>query len=197
MATAGKTGTTTSNKDLWFCGFTPYYTCAVWGGYDDNKECGYDTSFRFRLWKGIMSRIHENLESKDFDTNAGLEKVSVCSITGKLPRSGCPTETEYFTEDTVPTETCPGHSSYDSGSNYNNDNNSNNGNTGDTNNGNTGNNSGGNTGGNSGGKTGGGIRGASVGGAPGDNIRGSCWCTLGDTKGEHRAEKTRHDHRQI
>ena len=70
MATAGKTGTTTSNKDLWFCGFTPYYTCAVWGGYDDNKECGYDTSFRFRLWKGIMSRMHEILESKDFDTNA-------------------------------------------------------------------------------------------------------------------------------
>ena len=45
MPVAGKTGTTTSNKDLWFCGFTPYYTCAVWGGYDDNKECDYDTSF--------------------------------------------------------------------------------------------------------------------------------------------------------
>ena len=30
MPVAGKTGTTTSNKDLWFCGFTPYYTCAVW-----------------------------------------------------------------------------------------------------------------------------------------------------------------------
>ena len=37
MPVAGKTGTTTSNKDLWFCGFTPYYTCAVWGGYYDNK----------------------------------------------------------------------------------------------------------------------------------------------------------------
>ena len=63
MPVAGKTGTTTSNKDLWFCGFTPYYTCAVWGGYDDNKECNYDTNFRFRLWKGIMSRVHENLET--------------------------------------------------------------------------------------------------------------------------------------
>ena len=59
MPVAGKTGTTTSNKDLWFCGFTPYYTCAVWGGYDDNKECDYDTSFRFRLWKGIMSRMEQ------------------------------------------------------------------------------------------------------------------------------------------
>lgn len=74
MPVAGKTGTTTSNKDLWFCGFTPYYTCAVWGGYDDNKECDYDTSFRFRLWKGIMSRIHENLESKDFKVPTSVEK---------------------------------------------------------------------------------------------------------------------------
>ena len=61
MPVAGKTGTTTSNKDLWFCGFTPYYTCAVWGGYDDNKECSYDTNFRFRIWKSIMSRVHANL----------------------------------------------------------------------------------------------------------------------------------------
>lgn len=84
MPVAGKTGTTTSNKDLWFCGFTPYYTCAVWGGYDDNKECDYDTSFRFRLWKGIMSRIHENLESKDFKVPTSVEKKSICTITGKL-----------------------------------------------------------------------------------------------------------------
>ncbi len=66
MPVAGKTGTTTPNKDLWFCGFTPYYTCAVWGGYDDNKECNYDTNFRFRLWKGIMSSVHERLETKEF-----------------------------------------------------------------------------------------------------------------------------------
>ena len=39
MPVAGKTGTTSDNKDLWFCGYTPYYTCAVWGGCDDNKEC--------------------------------------------------------------------------------------------------------------------------------------------------------------
>ena len=82
MPVAGKTGTTTSNKDLWFCGFTPYYTCAVWGGYDDNKECDYDTSFRFRLWKGIMSRIHENLEEKDFKVPSSVERKSICTITG-------------------------------------------------------------------------------------------------------------------
>ena len=109
MPVAGKTGTTTSNKDLWFCGFTPYYTCAVWGGYDDNKECDYDTSFRFRLWKGIMSRIHENLEEKDFKVPSSVERKSICTITGKLAGSGCPSITEYFAKDTLPAETCSGH----------------------------------------------------------------------------------------
>ena len=118
MPVAGKTGTTTSNKDLWFCGFTPYYTCAVWGGYDDNKECDYDTSFRFRLWKGIMSRIHENLEEQDFKVPSSVERKSICTITGKLAGSGCPSITEYFAKDTLPAETCSGHGySYGSKSN--------------------------------------------------------------------------------
>ena len=110
MPVAGKTGTTTSNKDLWFCGYTQYYTCAVWGGYDDNKECNYDTSFRFRIWKGIMSRIHDGLEYKEFDTTKGLIQKTVCTLTGKLAVAGqCPSATEYFAEGTEPTETCPGH----------------------------------------------------------------------------------------
>ncbi len=109
MPVAGKTGTTTSNKDLWFCGFTPYYTCAVWGGYDDNKQCNSDTTFRFRIWKGIMSRIHEPLEYKEFDSTAHMVKKTVCSYSGLLPGKGCPTATEYFTEDSIPTKYCPGH----------------------------------------------------------------------------------------
>ncbi len=108
MTTAGKTGTTTSNKDLWFVGFTPYYTCAVWGGYDDNEECNSDTTFRFRLWKGIMSRIHEGLENKDFDT-VELVKKTVCSVSGLLPTSGCPTSTEVLAIDEVPTTRCTGN----------------------------------------------------------------------------------------
>ncbi len=109
MPVAGKTGTTTSNKDLWFCGFTPYYTCAVWGGYDDNKQCNSDTTFRFRIWKGIMSRIHESLEYKEFDSTSHMVKKTVCSYSGLLPGKGCPTTTEYFTEDSIPTKYCPGH----------------------------------------------------------------------------------------
>ena len=110
MPVAGKTGTTTSNVDLWFCGFTPYYTCAVWGGYDDNKPYNSDTNFRFRIWKSIMSRIHQNLEPKDFKMPSSVEKKTICSETGKLAVSGsCPAITEYFATDTAPTEVCPGH----------------------------------------------------------------------------------------
>lgn len=110
MPVAGKTGTTSSNVDLWFCGFTPYYTCAVWGGYDDNKPCNSDMNFRFRIWKSIMSRIHQNLEPKDFKMPSSVEKKTVCSETGKLAVSGsCPAITEYFATDTAPTEVCPGH----------------------------------------------------------------------------------------
>lgn len=109
MPVAGKTGTTTSNVDLWFCGYTPYYTCAVWGGYDDNKACNYDTTFRFRIWEGIMSRIHEDLEYTDFDMENAMEKKTVCSLSGLLARDGCPTVTEYFAEGDVPTEACTGH----------------------------------------------------------------------------------------
>ena len=110
MPVAGKTGTTTSNNDLWFCGFTPYYTCAVWGGYDDNTECSYDTNFRFRIWKSIMSRVHANLETKEFTMPASVQQKTVCSISGLLAVSGnCPGITEYFATDTLPTESCPGH----------------------------------------------------------------------------------------
>ena len=109
MPVAGKTGKTTSNKDLWFCGFTPYYTCAVWGGYDDNKQCNSDTSFRFRLWKGIMERIHEELPYRDFEMPASVERKSVCRLTGMLARSGCPTVTEYFDMNALPDEVCTGH----------------------------------------------------------------------------------------
>lgn len=87
MPVAGKTGTTTSNVDLWFCGYTPYYTCAVWGGYDDNKSVS-ETSYRFRIWRGIMDRIHDDLEPKKFEMTNNIVKKTVCKETGLLPYNG-------------------------------------------------------------------------------------------------------------
>ena len=193
MPVAGKTGTTTSNKDLWFCGFTPYYTCAVWGGYDDNKECDYDTSFRFRLWKGIMSRIHENLEEKDFKVPSSVERKSICTITGKLAGSGCPSITEYFAKDTLPSETCSGHGySYGSKSNSSTeDGNSSNANTsGDSNGEDSSNSTTGNTTGNTttgGDTTGGNTAGGSTGGSTCGNTGSS---TGGNTGGSTGSDTT-------
>ena len=110
MAVAGKTGTTEAYNDLWFVGYTPYYTCAVWSGYDNNEKLpDYARNFHKKLWKKVMTRIHEDLPSKEFDKPASVEKLSVCSETGLLPRAGCPVITEYFDVGTMPTEYCDQH----------------------------------------------------------------------------------------
>ena len=109
MPVAGKTGTTTANKDIWFCAFTPYYTCAVWSGYDENKEMN-NTVFHLQIWKAIMSRIHANLEPREFTMPPTVEQKTVCSITGQLAVSGsCPGITELFATDNPMADRCPGH----------------------------------------------------------------------------------------
>ncbi len=118
MAIAGKTGTTTKNRDALFAGFTPYYTCVVWGGFDDNtpQESG-TTSYPKSIWRSVMSRIHENLEYKDFVMPENITTATVCKKSGRLvvaghcdsdPR-GSMVETEYFAEGSVPTEYCNHH----------------------------------------------------------------------------------------
>lgn len=118
MPQAGKSGTTTANRDCLFAGYTPYYTCVVWGGYDDNAtQSGGQTSYPKKIWKAVMSRIHEGLEYRDFTKPNGLVSAAVCRESGKLPIGGvCDSDprgsavyTEYFAEGTVPTEYCDHH----------------------------------------------------------------------------------------
>lgn len=65
---AGKTGTTNDKKDGWFCGYTPYYTTAVWVGYDSPKTVAdlYGSTYPGRIWHDFMNVLHENLEVKQF-----------------------------------------------------------------------------------------------------------------------------------
>ena len=110
MPVAGKTGTTEAYNDLWFVGYTPYYTCAVWSGYDNNEKLpDYARNFHKALWKKVITRIHDGLPSKEFEKPASVEKLSVCEETGLLPRAGCPVITEYFDVGTMPTEYCDQH----------------------------------------------------------------------------------------
>ena len=111
MTVAGKTGTTDDYNDLWFVGYTPYYTCAVWSGYDNNEKLpdDYSRDFHKDMWRKVMTRIHEGLEDKDFEMPSSVEKLSICSETGLLPRAGCPVTTEYFDIGDAPTEYCDQH----------------------------------------------------------------------------------------
>lgn len=110
MPVAGKTGTSDHDVDLWFCGYTPYYTCSVWGGYDENKSLtSIDTLYRFRIWRGIMSRVHANLEYKDFVMPDSIERKTICTESGLIASGGCPSITEYFAKGSVPDEYCSGH----------------------------------------------------------------------------------------
>ena len=65
--TAGKTGTTNLNKDGWFCGYTPYYTTAVWVGRDDNRimEGLSGASYPKSIWSNFMNEIHSEYSSTD------------------------------------------------------------------------------------------------------------------------------------
>ena len=63
---AGKTGTTTDEYDRWFCGFTPYYVCAVWTGYDMPSYMYYSGNPAAQIWKRIMQPIHADLPVQYF-----------------------------------------------------------------------------------------------------------------------------------
>lgn len=109
MPVAGKTGTTSEDKDVWFVGYTPYYTCAVWVGYDDPRPMTGETKTHIRLWKAIMARVHDGLEVKDFEMSPTIQRASICTITGKLASSSCPARTEYFADSMISSGYCPGH----------------------------------------------------------------------------------------
>ncbi len=113
MAIAGKTGTTSDYNDVWFSGYTPYYTASTWAGFDNNvKLSGDEKNLAKKLWRAVMSEIHADLPSESFSVPSGIVTATVCARSGKLPIAGLcdgTLRTEYFAENTIPTETCDVH----------------------------------------------------------------------------------------
>ena len=117
MTVAGKTGSTSSNYDRWFVGYTPYYTAAVWVGYDQQERIRSNGNPAPGMWKKVMEPLHEGLENKDFNTPDGLVQRSLCAESGMLlndycamdPR-GVQTTTGWFFEGDEPTQYCTVHS---------------------------------------------------------------------------------------
>lgn len=116
MAIAGKTGTSTDSKDVWFAGFTPYYTCTVWTGYDNSIGMSKaEEAISKDLWRSVMQRVHENLPNENFSMPNDIVQVQVCSQSGKLPIPGlCDTnpanlKNEYFVKGNEPIDSCDVH----------------------------------------------------------------------------------------
>ncbi len=68
VAIAGKTGSTNSNKDMWFCGYSPYYTLAVWMGYD-YPQVIHGNNKTVYIFKEYMEQVHKTLPPMGFNTN--------------------------------------------------------------------------------------------------------------------------------
>ena len=110
MTIAGKTGSTNSNNDRYFVGYTPYYTAAVWVGYDTPTRIVASGNPAATLWKTFMSKVHANLPNKDFDVGSGdMVSVTVCTQTGLLASAGCPSQTVKVAKDYAPTLSCDAH----------------------------------------------------------------------------------------
>jgi len=80
MPTAGKTGTSGSSKDRWFCGFTPYYLAAVWVGYDIPAKISWSGNPAAQIFKTLMTEIHADLEAKNFTKPADIRLEPVPGV---------------------------------------------------------------------------------------------------------------------
>ena len=113
MRTAGKTGTTSSNNDRWFVGFTPYYVGAVWFGYDEPKALrGFSPNPAAVAWRKVMEPIHEDLPNKPFlaDEEKGVYSVMLCAQSGMRASPSCMNLTSgKFKKSEVPKKLCTQH----------------------------------------------------------------------------------------
>lgn len=125
IPSAGKTGTSDSDKDKWFCGFTNYYVGVTWYGYDKAVEIQKEEKdSALIIWNAVMNKIHEGMPAVPFfeTTPPNIVKRTICIDSGKIasdicrrdPRGGRVAE-EYFIEGTEPSysDICTVHVEFD------------------------------------------------------------------------------------
>ena len=119
----GKTGTTNAKKDRYFCGYTKYYTAAVWCGFETPAEIqlvGNTKNPAARLWKKVLEPLHKGLDRASLYNKNKMVKVTVCLDSGKLATDACANDVrgsriayaDVYSED-VPTEKCKKHVTHD------------------------------------------------------------------------------------
>jgi len=119
IAVAGKTGTTENDFDRWFAGYTPYYTCVVWNGYDTPESIvTTDGSGNpaTALWTKVMSALHADLPAKQFEQPGYIVECSYCADSGMVVAEACQkdirgdrTVTGLIALEDIPEETCTNH----------------------------------------------------------------------------------------
>ena len=124
MDVCGKTGTTNSRKDRYFCGYTGYYTAAIWCGFEMPAEIelvGNTKHPAARLFKKVMEPLHEGLETIPLYDEDKMVSVNVCLDSGKLATDACDedirgldrTRRVLVYEEDIPDEYCDAHISLD------------------------------------------------------------------------------------
>lgn len=116
MTLAGKSGTTTEMRDLWFVGYSPYYACGVWGGYDDFSAQS-SSAYVKNIWRSIMKQAHQGLASRGFSGTESLKECTICAKCGNLAVEslckdtvqGDMTRVEFYAAGTEPAENCTCH----------------------------------------------------------------------------------------
>ena len=114
---AGKTGTTSSNRDRWFCGYTAHYTAAVWCGFDQPEEIEVGTNPAAQVWRKVMQPIHNGLPNQGLFNGNAFRTVGICLDSGKIATAACKNDARemervvyvnVYPED-APTQTCDKH----------------------------------------------------------------------------------------
>ena len=115
MPAAGKTGTTSEWRDSWFVGYTPYYTCGIWAGYDNNEimpdEDRFHT-FSRTLWNAVMNRISIKDPPTRFQLTSDVTGERICAVSHMAASALCPdVYDEIFEAGTQPLYDCSIHGS--------------------------------------------------------------------------------------
>ncbi len=124
---AGKTGTNSDQKGVFFAGLTGWYCGTVWIGHDNYKALSSKTTggnSAAKLWKAFMQPIHRNLSNRDImegsASDYGLVRVTTCNVSGQLATDACRhdamgygTTTDYWPASSAPTVSCQMHYTLD------------------------------------------------------------------------------------
>lgn len=90
-AVAGKTGTSSGNRDKIFVGYTPSLVAGIWCGYNDNKSIGATNPSHLQIWDKVMKEIYKECYSnkqESFNTD-GLIYAPYCKDSGKRFSHNC------------------------------------------------------------------------------------------------------------